>query len=58
MIYRRFDYYETPEQTDARALARLRVVLAHELYEVPPPSDDEREAIDRAVARERSKGAA
>ena len=54
MRYRPFSYYATPEQRDARALDTLRTVLACEAFDEPPPDDDEREAIDRALAAERS----
>ena len=54
MRYRPFSYYATLAQRDARALDTLRVVLACEAYDERPPDDDEREAIDRALAAEAS----
>jgi hypothetical protein len=52
-LYRPVSYYATDEECDARALARFRIVTAHDLYNhVPPPDDDDREGIDRALTRE------
>ena len=47
-LYRPFSYYATEEQRDRRAL---------EAFDTPPPDDDEREAIDRALTRERARAA-
>lgn len=58
MIYRPFSYYATEEQRDLRALNTLRVVLACEAFDTRPPDDDEHEAIDRALTRERAARAA
>lgn len=56
-IYRPFSYYATDEQRDRRALNTLRAVLACESFDLdaPPPDDDDREGIDRALAAEKRR---